>query len=621
MRLLSTAAWARRGAVARDGTAALLRRVAVLLGITRARLPLAVALAMAFGLMMVMALASVLGLAFYAGTANTRQLLADRTNLLLGTLEDRVEILLEPVGRQLKVVAGEIESGDLDPARMSARRRTLQGILSATPQVVGIVFVSPDFRAYRFRSGEGPLPVEDWAGLAPIRAAFEQSTGRGGSVVWGAPAWSSELDQTVINAHVPVERDGKPAGLLFAAVTLDTMVRHVDDVSAALGQPVFVLQGRDSVVALPGLDTEVAGPSRPLPLLAESGDPVMAAMWAGADEPLGVLVGDLDGEVRLVEAAGRDWVVFYREIAGFGDQPWIVGTYQPASIAGVEVRRLWRALGLSVLCLALATAATFWLGRRMARPVERLADAAQHIQALELDEVGLLPRSHVSELDRAARAFNAMRNGLAWFETYVPRRLVRQLMENPSPDAVVSRQLEVTVLFTDIVGFSTLAEQLDATAAASLLNEHFELLAACVGETEGTVDKFLGDGMMAFWGAPVPQPNHAERAVRAALLIRDRLAQVAGSPQLRLRLGVHTGRALVGNIGARDRLNYTLVGDTVNVAQRLEQLGKEVAPEDRIVILASDAAAAHARGLCEVEPLGPRQLRGRDETVEVFRLR
>ena len=74
-----------------------------------------------------------------------------------------------------------------------------------------------------------------------------------------------------------------------------------------------------------------------------------------------------------------------------------------------------------------------------------------------------LPRSHISELDHASRAFNAMRNGLAWFETYVPRRLVRQLMDNPSPDAVASRQVEVTVLFTDIVGFSRLAERLDAT--------------------------------------------------------------------------------------------------------------------------------------------------------------
>jgi adenylate cyclase len=275
---------------------------------------------------------------------------------------------------------------------------------------------------------------------------------------------------------------------------------------------------------------------------------------------------------------------------------------------------------LSLACLVLAVGATFWLGRRMARPVERLADAARYIQRLELGAVPALPRSHIAELDSASRAFNAMRNGLAWFETYVPRRLVRQLMANPSPDVVASRQIEVTVLFTDIVGFSRLAEQLDAAEAASLLNQHFELLAGCVGETDGTVDKFLGDGMMAFWGAPVPQPDHAARAVRAALLIRDRFSAEGGAAPLRLRLGLHTGPALVGNIGARDRLNYTLVGDTVNVTQRLEQLGKQVAPADPIVILASAATAAHAAGLCTVEPLGVHQLRGRDETVEVFRL-
>ena len=312
-------------------------------------------------------------------------------------------------------------------------------------------------------------------------------------------------------------------------------------------------------------------------------------------------------------------MVLYREIAGFGDQPWVVGTYLPASVAGMEIQRLWRALLLSLACLVLAVAATFWLGRRMARPVERLADAARHIQRLELATLQPLPRSHISELDHASRAFNAMRNGLAWFETYVPRRLVRQLMDNPSPDAVASRQLEVTVLFTDIVGFSRLAEQLDAGAAATLLNEHFELLAGCVAATDGTVDKFLGDGMMAFWGAPLPQPDHAERAVRSALLIRDRLQ--AGEGSLRLRVGLHTGLALVGNIGARDRLNYTLVGDTVNVTQRLEQLGKEVAPDEPLVILASGETAAHAEGLCRVEPLGSWQLRGRDEAVAVFRLR
>jgi adenylate cyclase len=610
-------AWAQRGV---DGTAALLRRFAVVLGLTRARLPLAAALALAFGLMMVLALGSVLGLAFYAGAANTRHLLADRTNLLLDTLEERVEQFLTPVAVELEVVAAEIADATLDPARLRRREGTLRAVLATSPQVFGFAFVYPDLRVFRYRRDQGPLAEEDWSGLAQVQAVIERARD-GDEVTWGPPAWSDDLRQTVINAHLPVHRGGKLVGVLFAAVTLDTMARHVDLISAAVGQPVFVLQGRDRAVALPGLDTSVVGPDHPLPLLPETGNPVLAAMWATGEIPSRALNESLRGEMRSVEAAGRGWVIFYREIPGFGDQPWVVGTYLPASIAGAEIQRLRLALALSLGCLVLAVAATFWLGRRMARPVERLADAARHIQQLELDAVPPLPRSHISELDRASRAFNAMRNGLAWFETYVPRRLVRQLMDNPSPDAVASRQLEVTVLFTDIVGFSRLAEQLDATTAADLLNRHFELLAGCVAETDGTVDKFLGDGMMAFWGAPVPQADHAERAVRSALLIRDRLQATDGLPPLRLRLGLHTGPALVGNIGARDRLNYTLVGDTVNITQRLEQLGKDVAPDDPLVILASGETAAHAAGLCRVEPLGDWQLRGRDEPVAVFRLR
>lgn len=616
MRRLPAAAWADRGV---DQTAALLRRLGVLLGLTRARLPLAVALTLAFGLMLVTALASVLGLAFYAGAANTRQLLTDRTNLLLDTLDDRVEILLKPVEEQLKVVAAEIADADLNPTEAHARQRTLRGILATSPQVVGIVFVTPELQAFRYLGDLGPEPMEDWSGSASVRDILERADPAQG-VAWGPPAWSDELRQTVINAHLPVYRAGKLLGVEFAAVTLETMVRHVDEVSAAVGQPVFVLQGHNYAVAVPGLDTGVVGPGHPLPLLAETGNPVLASMWAEARTSDDVLSETLRGTVRRVRAAGQDWVIFYREVPGFGDQTWVVGTYLPSSVAGAELRRLWWALLLSGGCLVLAIGATFWLGRHMARPVERLADAARRIQALDLDRAVPLPRSHIAELDRAARAFDAMRNGLAWFETYVPRRLVRQLMENPSPDAVASRQLEVTVLFTDIVGFSRLAEQLDAAAAARLLNQHFALLAGCVAETDGTVDKFLGDGMMAFWGAPLPQPDHALRAVRAALLIRDRLCVIDGFPPLRLRIGIHTGTALVGNIGSPDRLNYTLVGDTVNVTQRLEQLGKEVAPADTIVIVASGETAAHATGLCEVEPLGTRQLRGRDEGVEVFRL-
>jgi adenylate cyclase len=381
-----------------------------------------------------------------------------------------------------------------------------------------------------------------------------------------------------------------------------------------------VLEGRDRVIAAPNLDTANLGPDRPLPLLAEAGDPVLAAIWAGATQRLGILERGVRGGMLSVTALNEDWAVLYRQVPGYGDRPWILGTYLPARSAGVEVRRLLEALAMSLVALVVAVLATFWLGQRMAQPVQRLAEAAGQIQKLKLDDLADLPRSRIRELDQAARAFNAMRRGLGWFETYVPRRLVGQLMATSSPDVVASREVELTVMFTDIVGFSRLAERLDAAEAAALLNHHFELLAGCVLETDGTVDKFLGDGMMAFWGAPVAQPDHAARAIRAALLMRDRVRADPDERSMRLRIGLHTGPALVGNIGSRDRLNYTLVGDTVNVAQRLEQLGKQLAPDADIVILASATTAAHAGGLCAAQPLGAQQLRGRDEWMEVFAL-
>ncbi|MGE3295417.1 MAG: adenylate/guanylate cyclase domain-containing protein, partial [Geminicoccaceae bacterium] len=475
-------------------------RIGRVLGAGRARLPLATALASAFGLMLLSTLAVVLGLSFYVGATNTRQLLIDKSNLLLDMLQERIDDFLVPVASQLRLISSEIVARDR-PEQLLTPGSALHGILAATPQILGVLFVTPELRAYRYRAGQSEVPPEDWSDNKSIGAIVANARAVNG-VVWGPPTWSDELRKTVINAHLAIERNGKLYGVLFAAVGLDTMASFVGELSSSVGQPVFVLQGRNQAVAAPGLDMSMVGPDRPLPLLVDNGNPVLAALWVGSTADVDILEGGLRGSARLATAGNDEWLVLYREIPGFGDQPWIVGTYLPASIAVSELARLRYALLLSLGCLVVAVAATFWLGRRMARPVERLADAARRIQLLQLSDAPELPRSRILELDHAARAFNAMRNGLSWFETYVPRRLVRQLMTNPSPAVVASRQLEVTVLFTDIVGFSRLAQKLDAASAAELLNRHFELLAGCVGETDGTVDKFLGDGMMAFWGAP-----------------------------------------------------------------------------------------------------------------------
>ena len=227
------------------------------------------------------------------------------------------------------------------------------------------------------------------------------------------------------------------------------------------------------------------------------------------------------------------------------------------------------------------------LGKRLSRPIQAIAGQATRVADFDLDGVTPLPRSRVLELDDQASAFNAMLIGLRAFSTYIPRSLVAKLVRTGEIGIAEPREAIVTVMFTDIAGFTTLSEQMDAAAAAKLLNHHFAILCRAVDAHGGTVDKFLGDGMLAFFGAPDRLKGHAAAAVRAAAAIREELendnleAAGEGRPPLRVRIGIHTGSVIVGNIGASDRVNYTIVGDTVNVSQRLQDLGKQLAPQAR----------------------------------------
>jgi adenylate cyclase len=162
---------------------------------------------------------------------------------------------------------------------------------------------------------------------------------------------------------------------------------------------------------------------------------------------------------------------------------------------------------------------------------------------------------------------------------------------------------------------------------AALLNRHFGLLGAIIEQEGGTIDKYIGDSVMAFWGAPLDQEDRADRAVRAAQRIaqkmhidNERRARKGLNP-LRIRIGIHKGPALVGNIGAPGRINYTLVGDTVNVAQRLEQFGREVddGKSDAIITISSELAAALPPGLALID-VGEHTFHGRSTAMQVFQV-
>ncbi|TAJ30010.1 MAG: adenylate/guanylate cyclase domain-containing protein, partial [Reyranella sp.] len=177
---------------------------------------------------------------------------------------------------------------------------------------------------------------------------------------------------------------------------------------------------------------------------------------------------------------------------------------------------------------------------------------------------------------------------------------------------------------------TTQAEELPEQETADMLNHHFALLGACIEADDGVIDKYIGDCVMAVWGGISKMEDHADHAVHAALemarVVREDNAQraAAGQAPVRLRVGLHSGPVVVGNIGAPGRVNYTVVGDTVNVAQRFEQLGKEFMREgeDVIVLVSGDTISAmkHPETLGTLPTPELRHVKGRDEPEQVYRL-
>jgi adenylate cyclase len=217
-------------------------------------------------------------------------------------------------------------------------------------------------------------------------------------------------------------------------------------------------------------------------------------------------------------------------------------------------------------------------------------------------------------LDREHRRVRAA------FQRYLAPGMVEQLAQSSLPPQLGGEQRELTVMFCDLRGFSGISERLDPRALTRLVNAFFAMVTEAVLAQGGTVDKYMGDAVMAFWNAPLEQPDHARRACRAALAIRAGLARldaegVTGGVALDCGIGINTGPCTVGNFGSRHRFDYSAVGDTVNIAARLESETKTFG----IGIALGAATAARVPELATL-PLAAIQLRGRDRSVELFAL-
>jgi len=229
-------------------------------------------------------------------------------------------------------------------------------------------------------------------------------------------------------------------------------------------------------------------------------------------------------------------------------------------------------LGASLMALALS--------RRFSDPLDRLARNSQRMEKLDLVPAPAI-ESSLTEVDQLAEAQERMRIALDAFSKYVPVELVRELLRRGEAARIGGSERNITILFSDIMGFMPIAEAMTPAALTGHLGEYFAVLLAIIQEDGfGDVSEIAGDGVVAFWGAPTDDAEHALHAVDAVLRCRDRLAErnldwrSRGLPELPTRFGLATGPVVVGNVGAPSRLSYAAVGDTVNVASRIENLNR-----------------------------------------------
>src|SRR5205085_9020782 len=218
-------------------------------------------------------------------------------------------------------------------------------------------------------------------------------------------------------------------------------------------------------------------------------------------------------------------------------------------------------------------------------------------------------------------AIGDMAQGLAAFRKYIPADLVKRLVSDGNGARLGGAVKTMSVMFVDLAGFTGMSERL-GDRIIPLLSRYFDSVSTQIQQTGGTIDKFIGDAVMAFWGAPAPNPDHAVDCCRAALACQRAMGEAGlvddhGEP-VKIRIGINSGDMLVGNIGSEVRLNYTVIGDAVNIASRLESTNKAygstiiIGPEtrrlagNRIIVRELDRLAVYGRagGLQIYELLG-----------------
>jgi class 3 adenylate cyclase len=433
------------------------------------------------------------------------------------------------------------------------------------------------------------------------------------------PQVNVDTGYPIINLRVPVYHDGAFIGCAGATITLGVLSRFLATHRASPHGTTIIADGTDGEI--------IAASEQQKSVRMVDGRLEVARLDNINDEDAreAYRLRAQNKEDEFVFRSPRDGQELSASFASFPEsfgRPWQAIILTPTNDFIGELKATNRQIVMIIVALSVVELLlTYFLSRLLSRPIESISRDLKSVETLSFDQPASRP-SNVREIAQLQSAASLLRNSLQSFCSFAPVDVVRGLIKSGIPLALGVEKRSLTILFADLENFSTHAEQMTPDALLDQASVYFEQVSRAISDEEGTVDKFIGDGIMAFWGAPIALSDHVLRACAGALRAQRRMERVnetwraKGKPTFRIRIGLNSAEVLVGNVGSTDRFSYTAIGDGVNVAARLEGTNKTFGT----TICISDSVFDAVTSEIVARPLRHVQVKGRKQDFMIYEL-
>lgn len=437
------------------------------------------------------------------------------------------------------------------------------------------------------------------------------------------PVWSDPyLFESIIVPEVGIsvsqslyDKNGKFKGVFGADISLDSIEPFLQRAKISNNSKIFILDGKNNLISATAIKDKLSFNRGTYELLNVNnfGDPVLkkASKILTADSDTAHLFHD-----------NREYIAASRILWGEEVDPWRVLVIAPMDdfvTYVIKNRNITFIYSFFILIFAFFLA--YGLAKRISTPIIQLAEEANKIQELNFTSKLVLD-SRITEINMLFQAMSSLKNTMQSFSSYIPKTLVRKLLHRKQSVHVGGRTKKVTLMFTDIENFTHISESTPPERLIVHLSEYFEELTDIIMDKNGTIDKYIGDAIMSFWGAPIPDKNQVVHACQAALLCQHRLNELSRTwkrsekPIFNTRIGLHMGDVIIGNIGSSERMNYTAIGDSVNLCSRLESLNKYYGSK----IIVSESIYDIVRETFLFRQLDVVAVKGKNKAVRIYEL-